>query len=162
MDLKLLRPDGSSRLISALPLVLTLPIGLIAAASLLNDISSMFNPCITWGAGNSGVLVLQAEGPCSTFRAAVSETIPSVIFRLSTIQGGILTAIGLGVVGFLRSRPTLLVAGSAIMILESVPFVFDGFFILTILAAISFLWCARRLTRAASTVRASVALSSLE
>jgi hypothetical protein len=109
----------------------------------MKEVSMFSNPCITWGVGNSGALVLHTGGPCSSFREAVSETVPSAILRLALIQGGILTAIGLGVVGFLRSHSVLLVVGSMVLIFESVPLVFDGLSVFTLLAAVSFLWSAK-------------------
>jgi hypothetical protein len=56
----------------------------------------------------------------------------------------------------------LLVVGSAVMILESFAFVFDGFFVFTILAAVSLLWSARRLSSARRTIGAPVVLSNLD
>jgi hypothetical protein len=74
------------------------------------------------------------------------------VLRLVLIQGGILFAIGLGVVGFLRSHARLMMISSIILLLESIPFVFDGLFVFTLLAAVSLLWSARRLNNLKLTV----------
>lgn len=72
-----------------------------------------------------------------------SETIPQAMLRLTLIQGGILLAFCLGILGVVRSRPPFLMAASAILFLESFPFVFDGFFVLTLPPAALFLWASK-------------------
>ena len=137
---------GGSRLISILPLLLITPIGLIAVISLVLQVPDFFNTCLKWGMAIGGTISVSPSGPCS-MAGGVSETIPQAVLRLALIQGGILVAIGLGTVGFLRSHPRLIIVGSVILLVESIPFVFDGLFVFTLLAAASLLWSMRTQTR---------------
>jgi hypothetical protein len=140
-----MRKSVGDSLISWLPLILIVPIGLIAVVSLVGQIPDFFNPCLKWGMSGGGSISESSAGPCST-AGGMSETMPQAIVRLTLVQGGILTAIGVGLVGFLRSRPALLTVGSLILFFESVPLVFDGLFVFTLLGAVSLLWSASRLS----------------
>jgi hypothetical protein len=82
------------------------------------------------------------------------------VLLLALIQGGILFAIGLGVVGFFRSRPRLVIVASVILIFESIPFVVDGLFVFTLLAAAALLWSRRIQTHQKSPVAYRVASHS--
>src|SRR5215470_9161019 len=123
-----MRKSAGKSKISWLPLILTVPIGLIALISLVGQVPDFFNPCLKWGMSSGGSISVSSVGPCSA-AGGTSETIPQAIARLTLVQGGILTAIGVGLAGFLRSRPALLTAGSSILFLESVALVFDGLFV---------------------------------
>ncbi|MCL4436416.1 MAG: hypothetical protein M1387_06860 [Thaumarchaeota archaeon] len=59
----------------------------------------------------------------------------------------------LGVVGVHRVHPRLLVGASIILFAVSVPLIFDGLFLLTLIPAIFFLWSARRLSTKTSSQR---------
>jgi DNA-binding HxlR family transcriptional regulator len=145
------RPGGS-RLISLLPLLLIAPIGLISVVSLILQVQLFFNPCITWGMASGGSISVSSGSPCSMLSGGMSETIPQAVLQLALIQGGILFALGLGVVGFFRAHPRLVIVGSLILILESIPFVVDGLFVFTLLAAAALLLSMRTLTRLKSPV----------
>ncbi len=62
---------------------------------------------------------------------------------LGFVQVGILVAIVFGVLGVFRPSGKLLVAGATILFLESVPLVFDGLFVFTLLPGVLFLFVAR-------------------
>ena len=120
-------------------LVAILPIGILAVTSIAGDFADLVNSCFTWGTVSGGSITVSTGGPCSS-AGATSETIPQMLERLAIIQGGILLAAGLGVLGVYGSRPTLLVISSATLFLESIPLVFGGAFVLTLLPAVFFGW----------------------
>lgn len=129
------RAEGS-RLIPKLPLLLVAPIGLIAVISLIFQANDFLNPCFMWGMRS---LTISSNSPCSMV-GGTPETMLKAVLQLALVQGGILLAIGLGVVGFLRAHSRLVIVGSVILIFESIPLVFDGLFVFTLLAASSLLW----------------------
>jgi hypothetical protein len=128
-------------------LAASLPITLIAMISLGFELRNFFNPCMVWEAATGGSVALFAGARCSTGAQASSETALAVAARLSLIQGGILVAVALGMLGVLRSRPKLLIFGSSILLAESFPLVFDGLLVFTLLSAGFFILAARRLSR---------------
>jgi len=130
------------RLPLIIALAVALPIVAFSAVSLASQLPAFFDPCMSWGVSSGTPMIASPAGPCTT-SGATSETIPQAILALSLIQGGILFAFGLGAVGAARYRPTLLKAASAILFLESIPFVFDGLFVLTLPPAALFLWASR-------------------
>ena len=129
----------SQRKFVILALAAILPIGILAVTSIVGDVVDLVNPCFTWGAVNGGSITVSTGGPCSS-AGATSETIPEMVARLAIIQGGILLGAGLGVLGISGSHPILLVMSSSILFLESIPLVFGGAFVLTLLPAIFFMW----------------------
>ena len=135
-----------SRLISKLPLLLVAPIGLIAAMSLMFQVQDFFNPCLTWGMASGGSITVSSNSPCS-ISGGSSETLLQAALQLALVQGGILLAIGVGVVGFVRAHPRLVIVASVVLIFESIPLIFDGFFVFTLMAAVSLLWSMRIQTR---------------
>src|SRR5712692_1487849 len=125
-----------------LALVAILPIGIPAITSFAGDVVDLVNPCFTWGAVSGGSITVSSGGPCSS-AGGTSETIPQMLAQLAIIQGGILLGAGLGVLGVFGSRPILLVISSSILFLESIPLVFGGAFVLTLLPAVFFGWQAK-------------------
>ena len=138
-----MRGDSSKRTLTLLALIMTLPIGVFAAASLASQLPDFFNPCLTWGMPNGGSISVSPGGPCPA-AGGTSETMSQAAMRLVLVQGGILTAVGLGIVGFLLTRPSLLIGGSVILFAESVPLVLDGLFVLTLPPALFLLWVAQK------------------
>jgi len=108
---------------------------------------------MNWGIQSGGLAVVSLNGPCPMVRG-ISETRLEAIVRLTLIQGGILTAFGIGVVGVLRSHAWLVFAASAIFFLESIPLVFDGFFILTLPPACYLAWIAMKVRKPTPLFRA--------
>jgi len=62
---------------------------------------------------------------------------------LALIQGGILAGVATGLLGILQARPTFMKAGFVVLVLESTPLLFDGFFVFTLLPAIVFIHSAK-------------------
>ena len=122
-----------------LALAAILPITMLAVTSIAGDVVDLVNPCFTWGAVSGGSITVSTGGPCSS-AGATSETIPRTLERLVIIQGGILLGAGLGLLGVFGSRPILLVMSSSILFLESIPLIFGGSFVLTLLPAVFFGW----------------------
>ena len=122
-----------------LALLAILSIGVLVVTSIASDVVDLVNPCFTWGAVSGGSITVSTGGPCSS-AGATSETIPQTLERLVIIQGGILLGAGLGLLGVFGSRPILLVISSSILFLESIPLVFGGSFVLTLLPAVFFGW----------------------
>ncbi|HEV2120527.1 MAG TPA: hypothetical protein VGS11_10570 [Candidatus Bathyarchaeia archaeon] len=125
-----------------LALVTTMPIMILAITSLMGNVAHLVNPCFTWGAGSGSSFTVSTGRPCSS-SIATSQTIPEMLTWLAIIQGGILLGSALGVLGVLRSRPNFLVLSSSIFVLESIPLIFGGAFVLTLLPAVFFMWRAK-------------------
>ena len=119
-----------------------LPLGFVVVVSLADEVPRFFTQCTLWGV-SGGSITISSGGPCSGGIQATSETTLGVAFRLGLIQGGILVGIVLGVIGVLRHKPKILVICSAVLLAESIPLVFDGLFVLTVLPAVYFLWIAK-------------------
>ena len=122
-----------------LALAAILPITMLAVTSIAGDVVNLVNPCFAWGAVSGGSITVSTGGPCSS-AGATSETIPQTLERLVIIQGGVLLGAGLGLLGVFGSRPILLVMSSSILFLESIPLIFGGSFVLTLLPAVFFGW----------------------
>ena len=134
----------NSTLIGVLAVVIV-PIAIFAVWTAYAQIIDFFNPCITWGVGNSGSVALNpaARGPCSMSSGGNSETILGAAITLVLIQGVILSGAFLGALGIIRSQPNLAIVGAMILFAESVPLMFDGLFVFTVLAGCFFLWASR-------------------
>jgi hypothetical protein len=155
----MIRPKLSMRAL-ILAALAAVPVLVIAVLSALQIMSRLADPCIQWGAGHSqtssageyrsGQFSAELSGrsghstanPCAARMEATSETRSRALGRLVTIPCGLLVASLLGVFGALRSRPSLAVAGSIIMFLESA--VMFSIFPLTLAAALLLLLAARQ------------------
>jgi len=62
------------------------------------------------------------------------------VSALVLIQGGLFVAMILGVIGSVKLSKALLITVSIIFLAESIPLMFDGLFVLTLLPAFYFLW----------------------
>lgn len=138
-----LRFSLNRRSILALTILAFLPIIAVTFSFMLQDLSSFSDPCVHWGVGG-GTVSVTPVGPCPGGITSVSETIPEAITRMSLIQGGILFALILATVGIVASRRKLLVVSATILALESIPFVFDGLFLLTLPLAWFLFWQTKR------------------
>jgi hypothetical protein len=143
----------------------TVPVWVISVPAALRIMSRLADPCLQWGAGSSqnssageyrsGQLSARLRGPsgyfpknsCATRMESTGETRSRAVGMLVTIPCGLLAASLLGVFGALRSRPSLAVAGSIIMFLESAAMF--SVFPLTLVAALLLLLAARQSSRAA-------------
>lgn len=89
---------------------------------------------MSWGM-QAAKLTISSDGPCRVV-TGTSETMLQAAFRIILIQGGIVTGFGIGVVGMTSSKGWMIKIASTIFFLESFPFVFDGFFVLTLPPAV--------------------------
>jgi hypothetical protein len=108
------------RIVTSLSLVVVLPIAVAISYFTFAEVASLLPGS---GVGNS---------------VPLSE---SILF-LILIQGGLYSAMILGILGSLKSSRALMITAAVIFLLESIPFVFDGLFILTLPPGF-FLWNAR-------------------
>ena len=138
---------NQARRLVLVALVATLPIASLAVVSVANRLPDFFNPCFTWGMGSGGVVIVSPNGPCSS-AGGTSDTVPQAILTMILVQGGILLAAAFGVIGVFRTSKSVIKTASVLLFLESAPFVFDGFFVLTIPPAILFLWAYTKLSPA--------------
>ncbi|MCL5317276.1 MAG: hypothetical protein M1503_03285 [Thaumarchaeota archaeon] len=137
--------------VTSIALLTVTPILFIILTSMATLTLSFFDPCLTWGF-SGGSLSHQPIGPCSGGVRGTSDTFAGALLRLIS-QGGLLITVFLGVVGVHRVHPRLLVGASIILFAVSVPLIFDGLFLLTLIPAIFFLWSARRLSTKTSSQR---------
>ena len=113
-----------------------LPIVIFVIWSAAAEVPNFFNPCFQWGTGNPGFAILTPQ--CTSISGS-SQTLSQAILMLALIQGGILAGVATGLLGILQARPTFMKAGFVVLVLESTPLLFDGFFVFTLLAAIVFI-----------------------
>ena len=133
-----------------LAVLASLPLGLVAIRAVVVVVRDFSDPCLQWGERSgsgystnlSGALV--AGDPCVTRASGTSETKAGAIMRTLLVPGGILAAIGLGVLGAARSRHKLVVTGACLMLVEAVPLIFSVA-PLALLAGGVFLWVANRI-----------------
>lgn len=148
-----------------LAVLAAIPALVIAVVSALQIMSGLADPCLQWRGGHSqtGSAVEYRSGqfsaglwgrsghstanPCAARMEATSETRSRAVGMLVTIPCSLPVASLLGVFGAMHSRPSLAVAGSIIMFLESA--VMFSLFPLTLAAALLLLLAARQSSRAA-------------
>ncbi|HEV2225795.1 MAG TPA: hypothetical protein VGR56_03210 [Nitrososphaerales archaeon] len=122
-------------------LITILPIGVISADTIAINLLDLVNPCAAWGIVGGSITIARGTG-CSLVTSS-SETFPQFLLTTIVVQGGILFAVSLGVLGFLKARPMFLNAGFVILSLESALLIFDGLFVFTLLPASFFLFSAK-------------------
>lgn len=137
--LKMINPARSTG--KVLWILACLPILVVAVLTSVNLLSNLTSPCVFWGATGTPVSVAQG-GTCPSVQS-FSETAQQAVFGLILIQGGILAGVALGIVGTLKSRPSFLLVASVILFAESIPLVFDGLFIFSVIPAALFVWSGR-------------------
>lgn len=145
-------------------LVASIPVALVAFASLVQWVPRFFDPCFEWGtaragagstpgvrSGQMGSALSTASGPrpssgqnsCGRRLSVTSETRAQAGTRLLIVPGGLLIASALGILGAMRSVPLLTIAGSAILALESIATIFT-LAPITLLAALMLALAARQ------------------
>jgi hypothetical protein len=113
--------------------IVIIPAAVFAVTIILSWIPMFLSPCVAWGMANQAYL----PSSCSMF-TSISQTPAEVLLQLFSIQGGIIAAVVVGFVSLLRSNRIALIVSSFVLFGESPFFVFDGFFILVLPAAIFF------------------------
>jgi len=119
-----------------------LPLTILTVWFASQTLRQFFDPCIRWGVQPESTLELAPNGQCRSIEG-VGETRSRAVTRLVVIHGGIVMASLLGVLGALWARPSFLVGGAALLLLESIPLVFS-FGWLNALASGFFLMVARK------------------
>jgi hypothetical protein len=132
-----------SRARTWLAVLVALPISIVAIGSMAFTFSELLNPCVVWGASNSGSVYRSADRPCKEGKG-VGETRMRAGFEMAAVPGVILLAAVLGVWGTIRSREWIVVLAGCLMILEVFPLVFS-FWPLALLAGVGFFWTAHQM-----------------
>src|SRR6185437_8027589 len=109
---------------TALAVVVSLPMGLVAVRAVAITAGQFFDPCFQWGTGNSGSATIRRDDPCRS-RSGTSETKTQAVARMMMVPGGILAGLALGIIGAARGRAGLAVAGAAVALVESAPLMFS-------------------------------------
>ncbi|HTP86128.1 MAG TPA: hypothetical protein VMJ34_04240 [Bryobacteraceae bacterium] len=98
--------------------MLALPISTVAIGTAAHTIGQLSDPCVAWGAGDSGSGSISPGDPCQQ-RSAEGETRTEAWLRIAGIHGVILVAAILAVCGAAFFRPKMILLAGALMILES-------------------------------------------
>jgi len=101
----------------AIAVSIAVPLMTLAVWSTGRTIREFSDPCVYWGASQPAP-TLAPGGPCPSVRVN-GETKARAVGRLIVINGGILVASLLGVLGAWLARPSLLVAGAGLILMES-------------------------------------------
>jgi hypothetical protein len=84
-----------SRARTWLAVLVALPISIVAIGSMAFTFSELLNPCVVWGASNSGSVYRSADRPCKEGKG-VGETRMRAGFEMAVVPGVILLAAVLG------------------------------------------------------------------
>ena len=124
----------------ALAVIGALPLVWFVAFSLSKELPRLLvdDPCFIWGQKNSAILSV-GRPPCEHFAEGTSETKTAAIARLTAVQGGLLVATVLALIGSFRSRPLLCGVAFLMIVLISVPLMLSGLGMITLLCGSFFL-----------------------
>jgi hypothetical protein len=111
----------------------------LAAVSLIGEIPRFVDPCVEWET-TSG---LHEFDPASLVRchgrmSGTSDTRLRAAVRLIVVQGGMLAACAVAIVGAFRYRLRLVVLAFAFMLLITAPLAVGNFGMLTLISAVCF------------------------
>jgi hypothetical protein len=110
---------------TALAVVVSLPLGLVAVRAVAITAGQFFDPCFQWGnGGNSFSGTIRPGDPCRA-QSGTSETKTQAVVRMLIVPGGILAGLALGILGVARGRAGPAVAGAVVVFLESAPLMFS-------------------------------------
>ena len=126
---------GMRKLLALVAIIIVLPIIMIMANFVIDELRFFMSPCVAWGQTQGGITYPGCSG--------TSQTVPEFFLNLALIPGGILVASVVGFIGAVVRRQALLVAGFVVLSLESSVLLFDRLFLLTVPPAVYFLWLAR-------------------
>ena len=105
-------------------LVATLPLILLTAWSFSQMLPRLSDPCYHWGDSQPVVRVISPDSPCQSVEGTFQTKFQATL-QLLLINGGILIAGALGILGASLGKPALTVLGAGLMFLESVPLIFS-------------------------------------
>lgn len=126
----------SSGIAKVLVLIGVIPLCSLAAATLSAELSAFRNPCIAWNT-RSVRLSPKPGPPCLGTRQARSATKTEAALRLVILDGIILLASALALVGVFRSRPVLGYSAFLILIIISFPLFASAVGFLTLFSALA-------------------------
>jgi hypothetical protein len=124
----------------SLAVIGALPLVWFVAFSLYKELPRLVvdDPCFVWGQRNTAQLSV-GRPPCEHLAEGTSETKVGAIIRLTAVQGSILVATVLALIGSFRGRPLLCGVGFIMIVLISVPLMLSGLGMITLLCASFFL-----------------------
>ncbi len=105
-------------------LVAALPLVLLTAWSSSQMLPRFSDPCYQWGDSQPMTRVISPDSPCQSVEGT-SQTKFEATLQLFLINGGILIAGALGILGVSLGKPAPTVFGAGLMFLESVPLIFS-------------------------------------
>lgn len=145
----------------AVALLGALMCGMLAAWSLARALPQFSDPCHRWGVSFSAgaELNIPPGGPCRAI-SVTSETKAQAVARLVAINGGLLVAAFLGVLGIALARPRAAVLAAALLLLLSFPLAFSVAWV-TALSAGLFLAAAREIAHFEGTAEPAARLVGL-
>ena len=128
------------RLARGLSVIGAVPLICFVALSLYKELPRLVvdDPCFVWGQTNTTQLSV-GRPPCEYFMSGTSETKAGAVVRLTIIQGTILGATVLALVGSFKRRPVLCAVGFLMIAVVSVPLMLGGLGIATLVCASFFL-----------------------
>lgn len=116
------------------------PVLVLALVAIGEESFQLANPCVIWGAAETGSFVRAPHDPCSE-RTVTSETKKRAGIRMAVVPGGILLGSVLGVLGTTRKNWKLSFIAGILLLLEAMALVFT-LWPLSLLASAAFLWSA--------------------
>lgn len=123
-------------------ILITLPISIVAIASIANYVAELTSPCVVWGGGNFHKAA-DVKTTCKQY-SGDSRTRSQAVLWMAGVPGVILMAAVLGVWGAVTSKKIILVVAGLLMLPEVVLLVFS-FWPLALLAGVGLLVVAYRL-----------------
>lgn len=120
------------RALVAVALLAAAPVALPMSFLLWGDLQMLTDPCHEWGMGNPSSQTIPADGACSRGVSGTSQTRGAYLLTTLWVKGGAALGLALAVVGTLRERPGLVVAGAWVLFVLSIPLMlgFSGYFVL--------------------------------
>jgi hypothetical protein len=132
---------GGGVLARTLAVIGALPLVWFVAFTLSQEVPRLLvdDPCFVWGQSQRSTLSAPVgQPPCEHF-VGISETKPAAVARLTAVQGSILVATVLALIGSFRGRPLLCGVGFLMIVLISVPLLLSGLGMITLLCGSFFL-----------------------
>jgi hypothetical protein len=126
-------------LFKGLAVIGAVPLLWFVAMSLSREVPRLLvdDPCYLWGQTSSAAISV-GRSKC-TIVEATSETKAAAVARLAAIQGTVLVATVLALVGSFRGRRRLCVAGFAMLFVVSMPLLLSGLGMATLACAVCFI-----------------------
>ena len=118
-----------------LALIGIIPVIVFAFWTTAGAVQVMMDPCASWGQRTGMTSNIEPGAPCIEHGRGISQTRTQAVIGLITIQGGLLFASCVGLIGVYRSFSRLTLLASAMLVFRSVPLIVSVFAVLPLLAA---------------------------